>query len=170
MTPVLSRSSEYAIRALTWLAQHNDERFHLARDMAEVLGIPAPFLGKVLQPLVSHGVLFSQRGRSGGFRLARHPSEIKLRQIVETQEHLERAKHCILGQSECSEGEVCPLHNWWSQTSEKFFAMLDTTTLADMALYQQQHPDCRYPLPIPMEIPRAPLPAPAATPELSVHG
>jgi len=167
VTNVLSRSSEYAIRALTWLAQHNDERFHLARDMAEVLGIPAPFLGKVLQPLVSHGILYSQRGRSGGFRLARDPKEIKLQHIVETQERLDRARHCILGQSDCNDHEVCPLHDWWSQTSEKFFAMLESTTLADMAKYQDQHPDCRYPLPMSLELPRAALPTPSA-PQVSV--
>lgn len=135
--------------------------------MAEVLGIPAPFLGKVLQPLVSHGILHSQRGRSGGFRLAREPREIRLQNIVETQERLDRARHCILGQSECSDHDVCPLHDWWSQTSEKFFAMLETTTLADMALYQQQHPDCRYPLPMSLEAPRPPLPAQPA-PQMSI--
>lgn len=136
--------------------------------MAEVLGIPAPFLGKVLQPLVSHGVLYSQRGRSGGFRLARNPKEVKLRQIVETQEQLDRAKHCILGQSECKHDEVCPLHSWWSQTTEKFFGMLDNTTLAEMAVYQEQHPDCRYPLPLQLEFPRAPLPTHAPAQEMSV--
>jgi Rrf2 family transcriptional regulator, iron-sulfur cluster assembly transcription factor len=136
--------------------------------MAEVLGIPAPFLGKVLQPLVSHGVLYSQRGRSGGFRLARDPSEIKLRQIVETQEQLDRARQCILGQSECNDHEVCPLHAWWSQTTEKFFEMLDNTTLEEMAVYQAQHPGCRYPLPTQIELPRAPLPTHAPAQELSV--
>lgn len=114
--------------------------------MAEVLGIPAPFLGKVLQPLVSQGVLFSQRGRSGGFRLAREPREVTLRHIVETQERLDRVRDCVLGQNECHEHEACPLHDWWSQTTARYFAMLDKTTLRDLANYAQQHPGCTYPL------------------------
>jgi Rrf2 family protein len=167
---MLSRSSEYAIRTLTWLAQQNDEQFHLARDMAEVLGIPAPFLGKVLQPLVSKGILLSQRGRFGGFRLALAPKDIPLERIVATQERLERMQHCVLGQAACSEHEVCPLHDWWKQTSEEFVAMLERTTLADLVRYSVEHPGCRYPFPmdapaapLPSALP-APLPAPLPTP------
>ncbi len=134
--------------------------------MAEMLSIPAPFLGKVLQPLVAHGILHSQRGRSGGFRLARPASQIQLHQIVETQERLERARHCILGQSECHDHDACPLHDWWRETSEKLFSMLETMTLEDMARYPQSHPGCKYPLPMTMPAaltltaPRAPLPTP----------
>lgn len=171
---MLSRSSEYAIRALTWLAQRDDDQYHLARDMAEILGIPAPFLGKVLQPLVSKGVLLSQRGRSGGFRLAREPHEVTLRQIVETQERMDRVHTCILGQSECSGHEDCPLHAWWSETTTRYLAMLEGTTLSTMASYSAQRPGCTYPLPSPRVIepaPRAPLPAPAVqAPRIAVNG
>lgn len=129
--------------------------------MAEMLSIPAPFLGKVLQPLVAHGILHSQRGRSGGFRLARPANQIQLHQIVETQERLDRAKHCILGQSDCHDHDTCPLHDWWRETSEKLFSMLETMTLEDMAQYSKAHPDCRYPLPMSMPTPPA-IPAPRA--------
>ncbi len=142
--------------------------------MAEVLGIPAPFLGKVLQPLVSQGVLFSQRGRSGGFRLAREPRDVTLRMIVETQERLDRVHNCILGQSEYSGHHDCPLHGWWSETTTRYLAMLDETTLSDMAGYAAKHPGCTYPLPTPRMVensPRAPLPALAAqTSRVAVNG
>lgn len=133
--------------------------------MAEILSIPAPFLGKVLQPLVAHGILHSQRGRSGGFRLARPANQILLQEIVDTQERLDRARHCILGQSDCHDHDTCPLHDWWRETSEKLFSMLETMTLADMAHYPDAHPDCKYPLPMAMPpppaitLPRAPLPS-----------
>ena len=61
----IARSSEYAIRALTYLASWEGDGYCLARRMAEDLGIPAPFLGKCLQPLVVRGLLASQRGRCG---------------------------------------------------------------------------------------------------------
>ena len=53
---VLHARGQRLIRALTFLARQDGERYHLARDMAETLGIPAPFLGKVLQPLVTRGI------------------------------------------------------------------------------------------------------------------
>ena len=73
------------------------ERFHLAREMSEVLGIPAPFLGKILQPLVMRGVLESQRGRNGGFRLLGDPSEVTLMQIADSQELIYEKRQCFLG-------------------------------------------------------------------------
>ena len=48
---MISRSSEYAIRALTYMALQEADTFHLAQDMARELSIPPAFLGKVLQPL-----------------------------------------------------------------------------------------------------------------------
>lgn len=142
---MLSRSSEYAIRALTHLARQNDGRHYLARDMAEQLGIPAPFLGKVLQPLVASGLLHSQRGRSGGFRLAQGPEKIRLVQIVEAEETLGPANTCLLGQHDCHDDVPCPMHEYWKKASAAFHDRLATTTLADLARFSEANPGCIYP-------------------------
>lgn len=142
---LISRSSEYAIRALTHLASHDDGLHRLARDMAQRLGIPAPFLGKVLQPLVARGLLHSQRGRSGGFKLARKPADIRLVDIVEALETLHPADTCLLGQSECKDDGACPLHAYWQATARSFHERLQGTTLADLVAYKHGHPGCLYP-------------------------
>jgi len=147
MLPI-SRSSEYAIRAMTYLAQRPADTYCLARDMARALGIPAPFLGKVLQPLVTRGVLQSQRGRHGGFRLALAPHEISLYQIVDAQEHLGRTRQCFLGQAECSDERACPLHEFWKGASTAFLAQLVGTTLADLSSFCDARPEGGYPLPL----------------------
>ncbi|MHC4261652.1 MAG: RrF2 family transcriptional regulator, partial [Planctomycetota bacterium] len=87
---MISRASEYAIRALTYLASQPSGSFHLARDMGERLEIPAPFLAKILQPLVSRGLVHSQRGRSSAFRMAKEPREIRIYARVVAQEPLVR--------------------------------------------------------------------------------
>ncbi len=143
----ISRSSEYAIRAMTHLAQQNDGAYSLVRDMAGILGIPAPFLGKCLQPLVARGLLQSQRGRNGGFRLAIPPSEISLYQIVDSQEHLGRSRQCFLGQPECRDEEPCPMHEFWKTTSGDFLTRLSTTTLADLIQFCERRPHSGYPAP-----------------------
>lgn len=145
---MLSRSSEYAIRALTFLAQHErDGRHYLARDMAEQLTIPAPFLGKVLQPLVTRGILHSQRGRSGGFRLDRPASQITLVQIVESQETLTAANVCMLGQRDCDDAHACPLHAMWMTASHAVHDRLRQTTLQDMVEACAATAGCEYPYP-----------------------
>lgn len=146
---MLSRSSEYAIRALTFLArQQRDGRHYLARDMAERLGLPAAFLGKVLQPLVARGLLHSQRGRSGGFRLARPASEIPLVRIVETQESIGPANVCLLGQHACDDAHACALHDTWMRVANAFHDRLRRTTLQDLVDHAAAHPGSAYPFQI----------------------
>lgn len=142
---MLSRSSEYAVRALTFLAMQNDARFHLVRNMAEELGIPAPFLAKVLQPLVSSGILFSQRGRSGGFRLAHPPEAVTLLQIVDTQEHIGKTRQCLLGQAVCVDEHPCPMHAYWKDASDAFVSQLKNTTLQDLLDFCRTNANCSYP-------------------------
>ena len=143
----ISRSSEYAIRALTYLAQRERDGFCLAREMAEALSIPAPFLGKCLQPLVARGILNSQRGRNGGFQLALPAAEIPLYDIVDSQEHLGRARQCFLGQAECSDERACPMHDFWKEASNEFIARLAGTTLADLLRFCEVRPESGYPAP-----------------------
>lgn len=145
MIPI-TRSSEYTIRALTYLARSGEGTFLLARNMAEDLGIPAPFLGKCLQPLVACGILESQRGRGGGFRLLFPPDEVTLYQIVDAQEHLDRARRCVLGQAECTDERGCPLHDYWKATSNQFIDRLRTTSLADLIAFGDRNPASGYPL------------------------
>lgn len=143
----LSRSSEYAIRALTFLAQQpSSDRFHLVREMAEQLGIPAAFLGKVLQPLVTRGVLGSQRGKYGGFRLLRSPGELSLFEIVDSQERLAEHRACFLGQAECEDERACPMHEYWKAAHSAFRDRLAMTTLADLVRFCAERPRSGYPL------------------------
>jgi Rrf2 family protein len=146
---VISRSSEYAIRALTYMAQQEPGAFHLAQDMARELSIPPAFLGKVLQPLVTRGILGSQRGRGGGFRLVRPAGDVTLAAIIATQENLERSRQCVLGQGQCSDQNSCPLHKEWRSRTDSFLAHLERTSLADLLAYRRTHADCQYPFPDP---------------------
>ena len=135
---MISRSSEYAIRALTFLATESDGRHHLARDMAERLGIPAPFLGKVLQPLVLRGLLTSQRGRGGGFRLAKAPEAITLLAIVQALNHEEQAAADGCGPQSPADGACCVVHAEKRRHQREFRDFLERTTLAEMATSSAQ--------------------------------
>jgi len=147
----ISRASEYAIRAMTYMARESNDGFFLARDMSERLGIPAPFLGKVLQQMVARGMLVSQRGRNGGFKLAIPAGEISLYQIVDSQEHLGRARQCFLGQAECTDERACPMHEFWKGTANEFLNQLVNTTLIDLIGFCEEKPQSGYPSPTPAE-------------------
>lgn len=129
--PVISRSAEYAIRALAYLAQAGD-RWALNREIAEELDLPPQFLTKLLGTLAREGLLGSQRGRSGGFRLARAPREIRLIEIVDPFDRLSGRQQCLLGQDVCSDRYACPLHETWKGIQEEFRSLFGRTTLADV--------------------------------------
>lgn len=130
---MLSRSSEYAVRALSFLATRKERSWLLSRSIAEELGIPPPFLAKILQTMATVGILSSQRGRGGGFRLQRDPATISLYEIVEPFDHLGHRTLCILGQQLCGEEHACPLHFAWKASRDTFLAALRATSLADVA-------------------------------------
>ena len=134
---MLSRSSQYAIRALAYLAMGQRGQWVLARQIAAALDIPPPFLAKILQALAVEGILESQRGRNGGFRLVRNPDRLPLTDIVDAFDKLGQGRPCVLGQKVCSDESACPLHHTWKHSLNAFRHRLQTTTLADLS----QHPN-----------------------------
>lgn len=77
----VSARADYALRACAELAVAGDER--IKRDViATRQGIPLEFLESVLLALKHAGVVQSQRGASGGFRLARPPADVSLADVI----------------------------------------------------------------------------------------
>ena len=105
---MFSTTLEYALRAVTWLAARPGEGLTAGR-IAEATQVPEDYLSKVLQQLVRGEVLVSQRGRHGGFQLARPAAEISMFAVVNAVEPIPRIEKCPLGLRE--HGVVlCPLH------------------------------------------------------------
>jgi len=72
--------ADYAIRALLTLAASEDSIS--AEHLAEEQGLPAKFLGAILSDLRRGGMVTSQRGPEGGFKLARDPDHIMIADIL----------------------------------------------------------------------------------------
>jgi Rrf2 family protein len=79
----LTTACTYALRALVFLARHQDDGLVARRAIAEAEGLSAGFLSNVLKPLVSANLLLSMRGPNGGYRLARPAKHISLLDVVE---------------------------------------------------------------------------------------
>ena len=130
---IYSRPCEQAIRALAYLAQRSDRRSAQAREIAAAENIPAPVLGKILQELVRKGLLESRRGPGGGFRLARRPELITLRDVVAALDGLDQFLECAVGLASCDDDAPCPLHDTWKGLRSQLLTYLETTNLAAMA-------------------------------------
>jgi Rrf2 family protein len=130
---MLSRSAEYAVRALSLLAlREGDSALHSA-EIADELDLPPQFLSKILRRLKATDLVTSQRGRSGGFRLNRAADEISLLAVVQPFQDGLSGVECLLGQANCTDPESCPLHEPWAEIRRSFHNLLADTTLADVA-------------------------------------
>ena len=128
-----STPCEYAIRALAYLARSSDRSTAQGREIARAENLPAPVLGKVLQELVRKGLLDSRRGPGGGFRLARRPGLITLRDVVAAIDGLDHFLECAVGLERCADDAPCPLHDTWKGLRAQVMNYLETTTLDEMA-------------------------------------
>lgn len=104
-----------------------------SREIADVLGLPPQFLTKILRRLTATGLVASQRGRSGGFRLSRAPNSIRLIEVVMPFEEPRTENICLLGQDFCADHEECPLHAPMMEIQTTFHTLLENTMLADVA-------------------------------------
>lgn len=128
-----SNGCEYAIRALTYLAQQPSGRLSLLGDIADAEGIPRSFLAKILQDLVREGMLRSARGPTGGYALAYPPEEISLLEIKAAVEGTADLERCAVGLEPCSDDTPCPLHEDFKPLRAAIREYLARTTVSDLA-------------------------------------
>src|SRR5579884_375132 len=130
---LLSRSAEYAVRALTFLALQRPGKLTGAKEISEAENIPMPFLWKILQMLTKRKLVRSFKGVHGGYELAASAEKIPLMAIVNVTDGSDLREGCVLGLPECDNRNPCPLHDQWKEIRANVTRMLDETTLADLA-------------------------------------
>lgn len=129
---MMTKTGTLAIRALMALAELPSGEYVGALQVAKQLNAPANYLSKLLQSLSRAGILESQKGSGGGFKLARSPEKVTLYEIIEPVEQIGRWERCIMGRATCSDSNPCALHHKWADISNRYLALLETTTLMDL--------------------------------------
>lgn len=112
---VITRATEYAIRAVLFMAKQPRGETVLKKDICHSQGITPAFLTKILQPLIKQGIVGSHRGVSGGFFLAKDPADISLLDVVEAEEGLPHLNLCLEHEGSCPRDEVCAVHQIWRE-------------------------------------------------------
>lgn len=130
---MLSKTAEYALRAVVHLSRHGEDGLVRSADMAREIDVPANFLSKILHRLVRQGIVRSERGRNGGFALAVDPAELTLARVISGFESIAGVDTCILGRSECSDANPCGAHTRWAAVKAHILEFFETTTIADVA-------------------------------------
>lgn len=130
---ILSRTSQYAVQALIYMATQPADTPVLNKDIAAKLNVPAPYLAKILQNLAKGNLLYSFRGRLGGFCLREDGTKMTLMDILLLTEGPAFTQSCLLGLKRCSDETACPVHFRWQPVKEKIIGLLKETTLDKLA-------------------------------------
>ena len=131
MSSLLSKTAEYGIRAVLYIAL-NSSKYITTKEIAKELKIPQHFLAKVVQKLVKSKIIYSRRGKNGGLVLKKSPDKVKIIDIVLALEGDDLFKRCVLGLPNCSDKNPCPVHQNWSIIREQIKQMLSGRTLKEL--------------------------------------
>ena len=129
---MISKTSLQVIKALLALAELPLGETEGVGSIAKKIRAPENYLGKVLQRLVHEGVVISQKGKNGGFRLAKTSAQIRLYDIVSSLEDLKRWEGCFMGKSSCLDSSPCCAHERWAVARSAYIDFLKNTTIADL--------------------------------------
>jgi Rrf2 family protein len=129
---MITKTAMHAVRAVVALARLPEGGYAGAAKIAQEIGAPRNYLGKLLQTLAHEGLVQSQKGLGGGFCLARPPQRITLFDVVEPIESVSRWSGCVIGRPVCSEEEPCAIHDRWKKVRTAYLNLLKQTTIADL--------------------------------------
>lgn len=123
--------TDYAMRLLMHVGQH-PERLCTISEIAQIYDISAPHLMKITHKLAQHGWIITVRGKNGGMRLARPPSEIRLGDVIRDTENDLSLVECMGPNNTCGLSGQCGLTGILNGALQKFLQHLDGYTLADI--------------------------------------
>ena len=129
----MSAKAEYGVRAMIQLAAAAPGVVVKTDDLAQAQGIPAQFLVDILSDLRADRLVRSHRGREGGYELARPAEQISIADVLRCIDGpLASVRDIGLGDLPYS-GPTTALTDVWRALRASMRAVLETTTLADVA-------------------------------------
>lgn len=140
---MISSTAKYALRAVVHLGSQHDD-FVGRTDIAEATCVPIDYLLKVLKVLVTAGLVESQPGPGGGYRLTESPEEMTTLQIVRAVDEIPRITECPLGISDHE--NLCPLHQLLDDASRLVEEAFQNATVADLMPGRKRSRTCDFPI------------------------
>ncbi len=134
---MISKKCKYAIKALLYLADNQVEnRSIYSTEIAEKEKIPQKFLETILRELRNFQLLQSKRGKTGGYRLLKNPSEIKVSELMRMMDGPIALLPCVslhyyAACEECDE-KTCTIKPVFEQVRDQTLTILGNTSIEMM--------------------------------------
>jgi len=131
---MLSKSSEYAIRALVFVQLRNwAQKRPGVSEIAKEIEAPEAYTAKILQMLTKHKLMDSMKGRGGGFFFNDNQSKVTMYDVIHVVEGDDAFHKCGFGLKQCSDDHPCPLHEKYKVVRDGFFDIVKTETIKSLS-------------------------------------
>ncbi len=132
---MLSKKAKYALKALIALQEHGSGQPVRIADLARSERIPKKFLEAILLDLKKRGILSSQKGKGGGYLLARDPRRIYFGEVVRMFDGPLAPVPCAsqtayVRCADCPDEAACVVHFVMKEVRDATAKVLDGTSLA----------------------------------------
>lgn len=129
----ISTKGRYSLRLMLDLAQHYEDGPLSLKDISERQNISKKYLEQIVPPLTKAGLLISNRGHMGGYRLAKSPSEITVASVVECTEGSLQPVSCMSDTTnECPQQLECLTLPVWQGLYQVMSEYLQDISLQDI--------------------------------------
>lgn len=129
----LNRKVEYALMALKRLTEKKPCELTTAKEVSETLRTPFDATARVMQIMASHGLLRSEHGASGGYKLEKDLSQVSLLELVEMIEGPQTLVKCNqAGAIPCEIHATCNIASPLSSLNEKLNGFYDSISLHEL--------------------------------------
>lgn len=133
----ISTKGQYGARLMLELALHYEKGTVLLKNIAKNQEISEGYLEHLLPALRIAGLVNSTRGAHGGYTLAKSPSEITLKEVIQALEGSLSPVECIDTPAVCQRVQFCITRDIWKELGEKMSQTLESVTLKDMVKMQR---------------------------------
>lgn len=133
----LSTTDIYALQALAHLAVEGDGDWIPGEAMSVAIGVPQPYLARVLATLGASGIVRSKKGVGGGYALARAAVDISLRDVLRAVDGPVAPLACVSlnWRVACPEEGRCHARDAiWLRVRDAILEVLATVNVADLAV------------------------------------
>lgn len=130
---MISTKGRYALRVMVDLAEHANGGYLAMREVAKRQEISLKYLERILPLLVDGGLVEGLRGKGGGYRLTRKPSEYPIGEILRQTEGDLAPVSCLeCSAAPCPRSADCRTLGLWQELNRRINDFLDSKTLADL--------------------------------------
>lgn len=131
----ITTKTEYAVRALSELAQHDENHPISVREICKKQFLPRKYIEQLFRKLRQQGIIKSVHGATGGYFIAVKPEDVTLYDIMQGVEENYRSVKCEKESGEkppYCKGMPCGFYSFWSEITDYLTSYFKSKTLADV--------------------------------------